>query len=58
MKYDAQLNPIETKLIFKSHFTLIWSLPGFPGLPPYKKHGNYSKSYMVIYENIKVIESA
>ena len=28
------------------------------GSPPYKKHGNHRKSYMVIYENIKVIESA
>ena len=31
-------------------------IPG-PGLPPYKKHGNHRKSFMVIYENIKVIES-
>ena len=28
-----------------------------PGLPPYKKQGNHRKSYMVIYENSKVIES-
>ena len=30
----------------------------FPGLPQYKNHGNHRKSYMVIYENNKVIESA
>ena len=29
----------------------------FPGSPPFKKQGNHRKSYMVIYENIKVIES-
>ena len=28
-----------------------------PGLTPYKKTGNHRKSYMVIYENMKVIES-
>ena len=27
-----------------------------PGSPPYKKQGNHRKSYMVIYENIKVIQ--
>ena len=27
-------------------------------LPPYKKNGKHRKSQMVIYENIKVIESA
>ena len=29
-----------------------------PGLLPYKKQGNHRKSYMVVYENIKVIESS
>ena len=29
-----------------------------PGLPPYKKQGNHRKSYMVMYENMKVIESS
>ena len=30
-----------------------------PGLPQYKKkRGNHRKSYMVIYENMEVIESA
>ena len=28
-----------------------------PSLPRYKKQGNHRKSYMVIYENIKVLES-
>ena len=27
-------------------------------LPPYKKHGNHGKSYIVIYGNIKVKESS
>ena len=38
----------------KQHFTFIFASPG---LPPYKKHGNHRKSYMVIYENTKVVES-
>ena len=29
-----------------------------PGLPPYKKQENHRKSYMVFYENMKVIESS
>ena len=29
----------------------------YPSLPPYKKRRNHRKSYMVIYENIKVIQS-
>ena len=29
-----------------------------PGLLPYKKQGNHRKLYMVIYENMKVIESS
>ena len=29
-----------------------------PGVPPYKKQGNHRKSYMVIYGNMKVIESS
>ena len=28
-----------------------------PGSAPYKNRGNHRKSYMVIYENIKIIES-
>ena len=32
-------------------FIVLWSLP------PYKKQGNHRKSYMVIYENSKIIES-
>ena len=28
-----------------------------PGLPAWKKYGCHRKSYMVIYENMKVIES-
>ena len=30
----------------------------YKALPPYKKHGTHRKSYMVIFQNIKVMESA
>ena len=40
-----------------SHYSAIVSEPIVPpGLSPYKKQGNHRKSYMVIYENMKVIE--
>ena len=33
-----------------------YSVP-YPSLPPYKKQGDHRKSYAVIYENTKVMES-
>ena len=35
----------------KMHFVV-------PGLPPYKRNGNHRQSIMVIFENIKITESA
>ena len=42
-----------------SHFQyLSFSFGQFPGLVPCKKLGNHRKSYMVVHENVKVIESS
>ena len=34
-----------------------WGNISISGLPAYKKRGYHRKSYMVIYQNVKVIES-
>ena len=41
------------KLLVTSQHESIYT----PGAPPYKKQGSHRKSYMVMYENIEVIES-
>ena len=43
-----------------NHFKKIemFTFAFYPGFPPYEKHGNHRKSYMVINENIKVTENS
>ena len=55
--YSLRASSIQQFFIDSTGSSFPWI--NFPGLPPYKKkHGNHRKSYMVIYENIEVIEKA
>ena len=46
-------NEILEKIVKNNCLRGVYKPSNIPGLPPYKKHANHRKFYMVIYENME-----